>query len=64
MDGDGDRLTDCHKRRKKKPSRCTLFFLFRYPAMVRLCLEDRVHADPSDHFCKCVICWDCQENRC
>lgn len=28
MDGDGDRLTDCHKRREKKTktSRYTLFF--------------------------------------
>lgn len=29
--------------------------------MVRFCLEDRVHADSSGHFCKCVICLDCQE---
>lgn len=29
--------------------------------MLRFCLEDRVHADSSGHFCKCVICLDCQE---
>lgn len=29
--------------------------------MARFYLEDRVHADQSGFFCKCIICLDCQE---
>lgn len=32
--------------------------------MVGFCLGDRVHGDPSGHFCKRVICRYCQEARC
>lgn len=63
VERDMDRWTDCDKCRNPPPAPPGEHFLSG-AVTVRFCLEDRVHADPSGHFCKRVICRHCQEKRC